>query len=440
MTPTSPHTELDRSLPLNLTRLRRGATLGWKDTRGPQSFPLAGKVVLGAAEGVKVPLADPRVSRLHAELELDDGGVWLRDLGSSNGTWVDGLRVERVRFEQSGHFRVGATELTITFSEPAKVALWPEDRLGALLGRSEPMRELFMQLTRVAGSDAAVSIHGETGTGKELVASELHAASRRSAKPFVVVDCASLPENLLEAELFGHARGAFTGAVAARVGSIEAAEGGTVFLDEVGELPLAMQPKLLRVLESKTVRRVGETAQTPVDVRFVSATHRDLEAMVAQGQFREDLFFRLTVLPLQVPPLRERADDLPLLLGHFLKDGPALDDATLATLRAHRWPGNVRELKSFAERVSALGLDRALGMLKGVDAAPPAVAAPAGDNPLAVDPSVPFKVLRERWTDHLEREYVRALISKVGRNAGAIADAAGLDRSYVNRLLRKHEL
>jgi DNA-binding NtrC family response regulator len=437
VTPTSPNTEIDRSLPLHLTRLRRGATLSWNG----QSLAITGALVLGTAEGVKVPLTDPLVSRLHAELELDDGGVWLRDLGSRNGTWVDGLRVERVRFEQPGRFRVGATELSVTFAEqPAKVPLWPEDRLGKLLGRSEPMRELFMQLTKVAGSDAAVLINGETGTGKELVASELHAASKRASGPFVVVDCASLPENLLEAELFGHARGAFTGAVAARVGSIEAAEGGTVFLDEVGELPLAMQPKLLRVLESKCVRRVGETGQTPVDVRFVSATHRDLEAMVAQGQFREDLFFRLTVLPLEVPPLRARTEDLPLLLAHFLpKDAAPLEAATLAALETHRWPGNVRELKSFAERAMALGFPRALAMLKGADTAP-VVAAAASDNPLAVDLGVPFKELRERWTDHLEHEYVKALISKVGRNAGAIADAAGLDRSYVNRLLRKHEL
>jgi transcriptional regulator of acetoin/glycerol metabolism len=260
-------TELDHSLPLNLTRLRRGATLSW----GGRTLALgAGAVVIGSADGVKVLLDDPKVSRLHAELELDDGGVWVRDLGSSNGTWVDALRIERVRFEQDGRFRVGNTTLSLTFAEPAKIALWPEDRLGSLLGRSEPMRELFMQLTRLASSEASVLIKGETGTGKELVARELHAASKRAKGPLVVVDCASLPENLLEAELFGHTRGAFTGAVAARQGSIEAADGGTVFLDEIGELPLAMQPKLLRVLESKTVRRVGETEQRQVDVRFVS--------------------------------------------------------------------------------------------------------------------------------------------------------------------------
>ncbi len=286
-------------------------------------------------------------------------------------------------------------------------------------------------------------IHGETGTGKELVAQELHAASRRSAHPFAVVDCASLPDNLLEAELFGHARGAFTGAVAARAGSIEAADGGTVFLDEIGELPLAMQPKLLRVLESRTVRRVGETEHRNVDVRFICATHRDLEAMVARGQFREDLFFRLSVLPLRVPPLRERAGDVALLLGHFLaeKHAAPLDTAAVELVSAQRWPGNVRELKSFAERVAAFGAERALAMLKGTEAPEPAARkAPTAGGPPGIDVSVPFKTLREQWLEQLEREYLDALVKKVGRDTGALAEAAGLDRSYVNRLLKKHGL
>ncbi|MDP1916777.1 MAG: sigma 54-interacting transcriptional regulator [Myxococcales bacterium] len=440
---TGAHTETDPKLPLQLTRLRRPAAVEWTDSTGPHRLPLTGTMVVGTAEGVPLRVVDARVSRLHAELTLDDGGIWVRDLGSTNGTWVDSVRVDRVRLEQDGRFRLGSLDVSVRFDSPTKIALWPQDRLGSLLGRSDAMRELFMQLTKVAASDASVLIHGETGTGKELVAQELHAASRRASKPLVVVDCASLPENLLEAELFGHARGAFTGAVAARTGSIEAAEGGTVFLDEVGELPLSMQPKLLRVLESKSVRRVGENEARPVNVRFVCATHRDLEAMVAQGQFREDLFFRLAVLPLHVPPLRSRPDDLDLLLTHFLagREGVPIDTATKDLLRGQRWPGNVRQLKGFAERVAALGLERAVSMLKGVEVTrePPRAAAPAG-NPLEVDLGMPFKDLRERWVDHLEREYLKGLISKVGRNAGSLSDSAGLDRSYINRLLKKHEL
>lgn len=440
---TGAHTETDPKLPLQLTRLRRPAVIEWTDGTGPHALPLAGTMVLGSAEGVALRVVDSRVSRLHAELTLDDGGVWVRDLGSTNGTWADHVRVDRVRLEQDGRFKVGSLEVRVRFDAPAKIALWPQDRLGSLLGRSDAMRELFMQLTKVAASDASVLIHGETGTGKELVAQELHAVSKRSSKPFVVVDCASLPENLLEAELFGHARGAFTGAVTTRTGSIEAADGGTVFLDEVGELPLSMQPKLLRVLESKTVRRVGENEGRPVNVRFVCATHRDLEAMVAHGQFREDLFFRLAVLPLHVPPLRARPDDLDLLLGHFLagREGTPIDAATKELLRAQRWPGNVRQLRGFAERVAALGLERAVAMLKGAETAKePARPAATSSNPLAVDLDLPFKDLRERWIDHLEREYLTGLIGKVGRNAGSLADAAGLDRSYINRLLKKHEL
>jgi DNA-binding NtrC family response regulator len=187
------------------------------------------------------------------------------------------------------------------------------------------------------------------------------------------------------------------------------------------------------------VRRVGETEYRPVDVRFVSATHRGLERMVAEGHFREDLFFRLAVLPLRVPPLRERASDIPLLMSQFLPGTP-LGSEVLGVLEKQRWPGNVRQLKSFAERVAALGLDRARAMLEGTEAAPPRAAAAAvpGAGPLVVDANVPFKHLRETWVDHLEREYLKALIDRVGRNAGALADAAELDRSYVNRLLKKH--
>lgn len=205
-----------------------------------------------------------------------------------------------------------------------------------------------------------------------------------------------------------------------------------------------MQPKLLRVLESRTVRRVGENEQRPVNVRFICATHRDLEAMVAHGQFREDLFFRLAVLPLHVPPLRARPDDVALLLTHFLagRDATPIDDATRELLRTQRWPGNVRQLKGFAERVAALGLERAVAMLKGSEAhrEPPKVAASANADPLAIDPNVPFKELRERWVDHLELGYLKQLIAKLGRNAGSLSEAAGLDRSYINRLLKKHEL
>jgi transcriptional regulator with GAF, ATPase, and Fis domain len=399
---------------------------------------VSGRAVLGAAPGVDVVIADPAISRLHAELELRDDGLWVRDLESRNGTWVDGVLVSGARVGDGGRIRVGATEIVVRYPDVATpVELHAGDRFGPLLGRSVVMRELFVRLARVAPTDSTVLVQGETGTGKELVAEALHAASPRASQPFVVVDCAALPENLLEAELFGHTRGAFTGAVAARAGAFEAAEGGTVFLDEVAELPLSMQPKLLRALEARAVRRVGETAYRKVDVRVIAATHRDLRAMVNARAFREDLYFRLAVLPVTLPPLRARPEDIPALAAHFVPAGaaPVLTAELNRELSARPWLGNVRELRNFVERALALGAREALAMS--------ATHAPRPADPDAM-PAVsidePFKDLRERWVDHLEREYVRAMLARHHGNVSAVAQASGLDRTYVHRLIRKHEL
>jgi transcriptional regulator with GAF, ATPase, and Fis domain len=315
------------------------------------------------------------------------------------------------------------------------------------------MRELFMRISQYASSPAPVLVRGETGTGKELIARALHEASPRSGGPFVVVDCAALPDNLLESELFGHVKGAFTGAAGTRAGAIETGHGGTVFLDEIGEMPLTMQPKLLRAIESRTIRRVGEATHREVDVRFVAATHRDLASMVSVGAFREDLYFRLAVLPLDVPPLRERPDDVPVLVEHFLGRvrGVHVGDEAMEKLCAHPWLGNVRELRNFVDRASTVGVAHALAMLEGGEApvsrrpdpptAPRGPGGGAGGPPLpAVPTDRPFKELREAYNDHLEREYFGGLVRKLGRNVTAIAEAAGLDRTYVNRLLRKHDL
>ena len=419
---------------------------------GSHSFELDGRALIGSAPHVTVPIADRAVSRLHAEIELRDDGVWVRDLGSRNGTWVDEILVERARLGDGNRLRLGGVTLSVSLAgAPTRVPLWPHDEFGPLVARSEGMRELFLRLSQYAATDSAVLVQGETGTGKELVAEAIHAASARREGPFVVVDCAALPETLLESELFGHVKGAFTGAATAREGAFEAAHGGTAFLDEIGEVPLAMQPKLLRILESQTVRRLGETEHRRVDVRFLSATNRDLQAMVASGAFREDLYFRLAVLPVVIPPLRARSEDVPLLLSRFLAKKPSvrIDDALMADLMGHRWAGNVRELRSFAERAMAIGPAVAWDMTRGADVAAQPASSPAARatdaslqsspfGPVSID--VPFKALRERWVDHLEREYMTGLLRKHGRDAGAIAEAADLDRSYVHRLLRKHRL
>jgi transcriptional regulator with PAS, ATPase and Fis domain len=385
---------------------------------------------MGSANRADIVIEDPTVSRLHAELECRDDGLWVRDLGSRNGTFVEGVRVTGARVPEGGKLRVGAVELRLQgTSEETPVALWPSERFGELVGRGVPMRELFATLDRVARTDSTVMVTGETGTGKELVARAIHDASMR-AGPFIIVDCAALPENLLESELFGHVKGAFTGAIAARAGAFEAAEGGTVFLDEIGELPLGMQPKLLRALESRMVRRLGETAHRKFNVRFLSATHRDLRAMVNASAFREDLYFRLAVIRVAVPPLRNRLEDVPRLVEHFLPSmGTRARDELLQEITQLPWLGNVRELRNFLERVAALGTKTALAMT--------ADDAPLPDARGAMDDSLDFEQPFRDFREAMERQYVRRLLDRHQGNVAAAAEAAGLDRTYIYRLVRK---
>ncbi|HEY6463031.1 MAG TPA: sigma 54-interacting transcriptional regulator, partial [Polyangiaceae bacterium] len=411
----------------------------WSDVRGAHAVELDGRLVIGSAADSGIAVDDPAVSRIHAELELRDDGVWIRDLGSRNGTYVEEILVSSARIPDGGRARVGSTVLGMRREEKAEtVELWPLDQFGPLLGGSAVMRELFAKLARVARTDSTVLVQGETGTGKELVAQAVHDASSRAKQPFVVVDCAALPEMLLEAELFGHTRGAFTGASAARTGAIEAADKGTVFLDEVGELPLSLQPKLLRALESRTFRRIGENAHRKVDVRFLSATNRDLRTMVNEGTFREDLFFRLAVIPIEVPPLRARLDDLPLLMRSFAPPGTTFDPGVLDEVSRRPWRGNVRELRNFVERVVALGSHQALSLPPG--SAPRA----SGETDLswsaltqALD--LPLRDARSTWLDAMERSYVHRLLERHGGNVARAAEAAGVDRTHLYRMIRKHE-
>jgi two-component system response regulator GlrR len=425
-----------------LVRLHR--VVRWHDHAGDHSATIARRTVVGSAAQADLVIDDRTVSRLHAELEPRDDGLWARDLSSRNGTVVDGVRVGLARIGDRSRVKLGAAELL--FDDPpveTSVELSSEERFGPLLGRSPAMRELFAVLAKVAATDATVLITGETGTGKELVAQALHEASPRRSGPFVVVDCAALPETLLESELFGHAKGAFTGATTARVGALEAADGGTVFLDEIGELPLVMQPKLLRVLESRTVRPLGESAHRKVDTRFVCATHRDLPSMVNAGAFREDLYFRLAVVPIAVPPLRQRRDDIELLLRHFL---PALDAGArarvLSEVAQRAWLGNVRELRNLAERVTALGAEHALalGEAPGLARAPSLSASPTAPTTDASTHAASFEKPFRDFRDDMEREYVRRLLERHGGNVRAASQAADLDRTYLHRLVRKYSL
>jgi two-component system response regulator GlrR len=420
--------------------LRKHPHLYWTDGEGNHSAVVECRMVLGAAPGVDLVIPAPTVSRIHAELDPRESGLWVRDLGSRNGTFVDGVRVECACVPERGRVRLGALELAVSYGpQPSPVPLWGEPRFGPLVGASTTMRELFARLARIAGSDATVLIQGETGTGKELVARALHDRSRRAGEPFVIVDCGALPETLLDAELFGHTRGAFTGATAARAGAFEAAQGGTLFLDEIGELPMALQPKLLRVLEERTVRRLGENESRPLDIRFISATHRDLRTMVNARAFREDLYFRLAVLPVAIPPLREHPSDVAVLAEHFLppESREMLTAELAAELESRPWLGNVRELRNFIDRLTTLGASDALAET------PPGTLAPASPRTSLLPAewrTLPLKEARERCTSQIEQEYVEALLERHGHNVTAAAQSAGLVRTYLHRLMRKYRL
>jgi transcriptional regulator with GAF, ATPase, and Fis domain len=415
------------------------AKVAWTDSAGVHHAKVEGRAVVGSASGVDVVVSDPMVSRLHAELEHRPDGLWVRDLGSTNGTRVNGVRVESACVPDGASLLFGSTTLVVNpGAASTSIELWPIDSFGPLVGKSTVMRALFARLARIAATDSTVLIEGETGTGKDMVAHALHEASPRVGKPMVVVDCAALPENLLEAELFGHAKGAFTGAGPARSGAIESADGSTVLLDEVGELPLSMQPKLLRAIESRTVRRLGETAYRTVDVRFVSATNRDLRRMVNVGAFREDLYFRLAVVPVSVPPLREHAEDIEMLVEHFLPAGASeLSSETLEELVTRPWLGNVRELRNFVERAQALGAMEALALLPAAESGQEKSPGRSVSRSLL---DLPLRAARERWVEQLEREYIGGLLERHGGNVAQVAEAAGVDKSYIHRLIRRNGL
>ena len=295
------------------------------------------------------------------------------------------------------------------------------------------MRAVFALLEKTAPTDTTLLIRGETGTGKELVAKAVHGASSRQPHPLVIVDCGAIPASLIESELFGHVRGAFTGAATDRVGAFESADGGTLFLDEIGELPLALQPKLLRAVEDRSIQRLGETSRRPIDVRLVAATHRDLADEVTAGRFRQDLFFRLAVVEVALPPLRERGHDVLLLAEHILNDlglgdDLQLDDRLQSELLAYPWPGNVRELRNAIERAAHLGAEHAVPYAEPAEAE----SAPA--------PDLPFKQAKEQIVTSFERAYVIRLLERHGKNISAAARDADIDRNYLYRLLRKHGL
>lgn len=319
------------------------------DAQGTRHLTIDRPLMIGSGTETDVCLSDPYASRRHCQLIPSPDGLVLRDLQSLNGTWIDELRVVEVILPTKARFRVGHTVLEISGPAPKEKSTARAALFSGMVGQHPTMQRLFGLISRMAASDQTVLITGETGTGKELAARAIHDQSQRAGEPFVVVNCGAMAAELIESELFGHEKGAFTGATGRRAGAFEAARRGTVFLDEIGELPLLLQAKLLRALENQEIKPVGSDLARKHQARVVAATNRDLRQRIAERQFREDLFFRLSVLPLRLPPLRERREDIPLLCAHFLAEtqsGVRLSDEAIDALLHLLWPGNLRELRN----------------------------------------------------------------------------------------------
>ncbi len=427
------------------------------DKKRGQSFTFAqDEVRVGSSPDVDLSLDDRKMSREHLSIRPSEHGYLLVDDHSTNGTFIGGLRVARVVIDAATSVRVGRTVLEIEpLGEHVESEVSSERSFGRMLGESQAMREVFALLERVAPSDLTVLIEGETGTGKELVAEGLHDASGRDG-PFVTLNCGAIPRELIESELMGHVKGAFTGAVADREGAFVAAHTGTLFLDEVGELPLDMQAKLLRALERREVKAVGSDKTMQVDVRVVAATNKNLAHESDTGGFRQDLYYRLAVVVVRIPPLRARLEDLPLLVEHIQAElnrrraaaGHAplapLDARGFAMLRSYDFPGNVRELRNIVERWSVLGV--ADGPKPGADPAKPAPApaspaAQAGET-LGAEPllELPYHEAKEAWLDRFEKAYVLAALDRADGNVSQAARDARVDRRHLQRLMNRYDI
>jgi len=396
-------------------------------------------LTIGSAPGNALRLQDQTVSRFHLELSGGESGISVSDLGSSNGTESSSVRIERGVVPSGAELRLGNTRLRVHDGDASVVELHSGDELGELKGQTELMRRLMAQVTTAARSNVPVLVIGESGTGKELVARALHQSSPRTAQPFVTLDCGALAPNLVASELFGHERGAFTGAERQHIGAFERANGGTLFLDEVGELPAELQPQLLGALERKRIRRVGGRTDIDIDLRVVCATNRDLRAEVNAGVFRLDLYYRIAVVVLRVPALRERAADIPLLVAHFLRecghDGPSqalVSEPLLDALQQHRWPGNVRELRNWVEATVAMGESPPLSIHDDSG-----VAAVSDDTTLY---SLSYKDARRSVLEAFELRYVTRLLATTNGNVAAAARQAQMDRTYLIKLVQRHGL
>jgi transcriptional regulator with GAF, ATPase, and Fis domain len=403
---------------------------------------------VGSGSHNDLVLDDSTISKRHCEISIDQTGYQIRDLGSTNGTVVQGVKVSSAYLTSGAEIQLGKTRFIFCpLQESNDIPLSRNESFGAMLGRSVPMRRIFYLAETYSPTDATAMITGETGTGKEILAEEIHRHSNRRDKPFIVIDCAAMAKDLIESELFGHVKGAFTGANADRQGAFELADGGTVFLDEIGDLSPDLQPKLLRVLEKREIRRVGCNKVRKINVRIICATNRNLANEVNEGRFREDLYYRLSVVHLELPPLRRRREDLALLVRKFLSDLHGVDaldqvgdfDRTMDALKRHDWPGNVRELRNLIEvafyserRPVDLSAFLSLGNLRASRRPP--------EPEVTVNADRPFKDAKNDLIEGFEKAYLLALLARNSNNISRSAREAGIERAYLQRLVRKYSL
>jgi DNA-binding NtrC family response regulator len=416
-------------------------------------------VTIGAMADNDLVVDDDTVSRYHCRIVQEQDAYIVQDGGSTNGTFVNRVRVREAWLKPGSTITVGKTDIRFqSLDERVEVGPATRDRFGRIVGTSSRMREIFGILERISPSGVTVVIEGETGTGKEVVARTIHEASSRAEKPFVVFDCGAVPENLIESELFGHEKGSFTGAIGTRQGLFEVAQGGTIFLDELGELSMDLQPKLLRALEQREIRRVGSNKPVKIDVRVIAATNRNLAEEVKAGRFREDLFYRLTVVRLILPPLRERKEDLPHLIKHVLERGSfnrgadgtprvkGFSREALDAMMSYAWPGNVRELVNVIERACAytdldyISAEDLPENISGLGVVRRRVVPHNATARERVDRMAdkPFKEAKEAWLAAFERDYVMSLLKRNSFNISHAAREADLDRKYFRKLMKKY--
>ena len=419
--------------------------------RGKKLMLNKGVTTIGKRETNDLVLADKTVSRNHIEIKYAEDGFLLRDLESTNGTFINGTRVKEAYLVPGDHIKVGITTLEfVAYDEKVRIEPSAQHSFGTLVGKSTKMRQIFSILEKISPTHATVIIEGDTGTGKELVARAIHENSQRKGKSFVVFDCSAVAPNLIESELFGHERGSFTGAVKSRRGAFEEANGGTIFLDEIGELTPELQPKLLRALEQREIKRVGSNAAVKIDVRVVCATNRNLRKEIEEGRFREDLYYRLSVVKISLPSLKERLDDIPPLVERFLTtakynrkpDGEVkvtkVDDDALKLLSRYEWPGNVRELNNVIERacsfvegdtISKPHLDFIFAELSHGE---------ERTERMRVEADVPFKDAKQKIVESFEKEYLVDLLKRNNHNLSKASREAKIDRKHLRNLLKKY--